>query len=251
MRSVVVIVPVYQPQLSALEAYSLDCSMAALRGRDIVFIGPEGLDIGYYRARYGAIHFRPYPPVCFASIPGYNRLLLSQAFYRHFGDYEFSLICQTDAIALRDELDDWCAKPFDYVGAPWPDGYSLMVNAGRFEGANGKLVRVSVGNGGFSLRRNHKAIALLDEFDVVRNVFLQTGSSEDLFFSVMGSLSNDYLVPNEITASRFSMELRPSLYYAVNGGHMPMGTHAWWKSEPEFWRPRLPGAPLPEPRTPA
>jgi hypothetical protein len=251
MRSVVVIVPVYQPQLSALEAYSLDCSMAALRGRDIVFIGPEGLDIGYYRARYGAIHFRPYPPVCFASIPGYNRLLLSQAFYRDFGDYEFSLICQTDAIALRDELDDWCAKPFDYVGAPWPDGYSLMVNAGRFEGANGKLVRVSVGNGGFSLRRNHKAIALLDEFDVVRNVFLQTGSSEDLFFSVMGSLSNDYLVPNEITASRFSMELRPSLYHAVNGGHMPMGTHAWWKSEPEFWRPRLPGAPLPEPRTPA
>ena len=118
MRSVVVIVPVYQPQLSALEAYSLDCSMAALRGRDIVFIGPEGLDIGYYRARYGAIHFRPYPPVCFASIPGYNRLLLSQAFYRDFSDYEFSLICQTDAIALRDELDDWCAKPFDYVGAP-------------------------------------------------------------------------------------------------------------------------------------
>lgn len=248
MRDVVVIVPVYQASLSPLEAYSLDRSMATLRGRDIVFIGPEGLDLAYYRARYGDLVYRAYPAESFASIPGYNRLLLSQAFYRDFADYEFSLICQTDAIALRDELDDWCSRPFDYVGAPWPDGYSLMVNAGRFEGAHGKLVRVMVGNGGFSLRRNRKAIALLDEFDIVLNVFLQTGSSEDLFFSVMGSLSHDFLVPNEITASRFSMELRPSHYYTVNGGQLPMGTHAWWKSEPEFWRPLLPGAPL-YPRT--
>lgn len=245
MRDVVVIVPVYQASLSPLEAYSLDRSMATLRGRDIVFIGPEGLDLAYYRARYGDIVYRAYPAENFASIPGYNRLLLSQSFYREFSDYAFSLICQTDAIALRDELDDWCARPFDYVGAPWPDGYSLMVNAGRFEGPNGRLVRVTVGNGGFSLRRNQKAIALLDEFEVVLKVFLQTGSSEDLFFSVMGSLSQDFLVPNEITASRFSMELRPSHYHAVNGGRLPMGTHAWWKSEPEFWRPLLPGAPLP------
>jgi hypothetical protein len=245
MRDVVVIVPVYQVSLTPLEAYSLDRSMATLRGRDIVFIGPEGLDLAYYRARYGDLVYRAYPKVNFASIPGYNRLLLSQAFYRDFAGYEFSLICQTDAIALRDELDDWCSKPFDYVGAPWPDGFSLMVNAGPFEGANGKLVRVMVGNGGFSLRRNRKAIALLDEFAAILNVFLQTGSSEDLFFSVMGALSQDFLVPNEITASRFSVELRPSHYYAVNGGHLPMGTHAWWKSEPEFWRPQLPGAPLP------
>lgn len=247
MPAVVVIVPVYQPALNALEAYSLDRSMATLHAREVVFIGPEGLDLSWYRARYGEIVYRAYPAPYFASIPGYNRLLLSQAFYRDFADHEFSLICQTDAIALRDELDDWCARPFDYVGAPWPDGYSLMVNAGQFEGANGKLVRVMVGNGGFSLRRNRKAIALLDEFAVVLNVFLQTGSSEDLFFSVMGSLSQDFLVPNEITASHFSMELRPSHYHAVNGGRLPMGTHAWWKSEPEFWRLRLPGAPLPTP----
>lgn len=241
----VVIVPIYQPVLDGLEAYSLDRSMATLHQREIIFIGPEGLDLAYYRARYGDITYRAYPPVCFASIPGYNRLLLSQAFYQDFIGYEFSLVCQTDAIALRDELDDWCAQPFDYIGAPWPDGYRLMVNAGRFEGAKGKLVHVNVGNGGFSLRRNRKAMALLEEFAVILNVFLQTGSSEDLFFSVMGSLSNDYLVPNEVTASRFSMELRPSFYHAVNGGKLPMGTHAWWKSEPEFWRPLLPGAPLP------
>jgi hypothetical protein len=57
------------------------------------------------------------------------------------------------------------------------------------------------------------------------------------------SLSNDFVIPNEITASRFSMELQPSYYYAVNGGHLPMGGHAWWKYEPQFWRPHLPGMP--------
>lgn len=244
MQQVLVIVPIYQPDLSALEAFSLDMSMATLRHRDVVFVGPQGLDLSYYRTRYGDIHYRAYPPVCFASIPGYNRLLLSRQFYEDCAPYEFSLICQTDAIALRDELDHWCAQPYDYVGAPWPDGYDLLVNAGRFEGRNGKRVHATVGNGGFSLRRNRKAIALLDEFSVITDVFLQTGSSEDLFFSVMGTLSNDFLVPNEIAASRFSMELRPSFYHAVNGGMLPMGTHAWWKSEPEFWRPLLPGAPL-------
>jgi hypothetical protein len=44
---------------------------------------------------------------------------------------------------------------------------------------------VTTGNGDFSLRRNHKSIALLDEFDFVLNVSRQTGFSEDLFVSVV------------------------------------------------------------------
>ena len=240
-NEVVILVPVYLTELNALETYSLDLSMATLKGRDVVFIGPEGLDLSWYRARYGEINFRAYPKESFASIPGYSRLLLSTAFYEGWDEYEFMLICQTDAIMLRDELSDWCAKPFDYVGAPWPDGYELFVNAGPFEGDNGKKVHVTVGNGGLSLRRIGKTLSLLREFPIIVQVFEHTGSSEDLFFGVMGSLSNDFVVPNEVTASRFSMELRPSLYYAVNGGHLPMGTHAWWKGEPDFWRAHLPG----------
>jgi hypothetical protein len=240
-KDVVVLVPVYLTELNEKETYSLDLSMAALKEREVVFIGPEGLDLAWYRARYGEIAYRAYPPECFASIPGYSRLLLSEAFYEGYADYEFVLICQTDAIMLRDELDYWCSQPFDYVGAPWPDGYELFVNAGRLDGEFGKKVHVMVGNGGFSLRRVSKTISLLREHPVPLSVFVHTGSSEDLFFAVMGSLSNDFVVPNEVTASRFAMELRPSLYYGINGGQLPMGTHAWWKSEPEFWRAHLPG----------
>jgi hypothetical protein len=35
------------------------------------------------------------------------------------------------------------------------------------------------------------------------------------------------------------MELKPSYYYAVNGKKLPMGSHAWWKYEPEFWKNAL------------
>jgi hypothetical protein len=157
-------------------------------------------------------------------------------FYERFSNYKFILILQTDAIILRDELDFWCAQPFDYVGAPWPDGYEIFVNLGLFEGEYGKRVKVEVGNGGLSLRRVNKCISLLKEFEAAISVFCSSGSSEDLFFSVMASLSNDFVVPNAITASRFSLELSPSFFFHVNGGQMPMGGHAWWRHEPEFWQ---------------
>lgn len=243
MKNVVVLVPIYKAELDALEHYSLAHSLGALKNRDVFFIGPEGLDLAYYK-QFGDIPFIAFNASNFKSIEGYNRLLLSKAFYERFSDdYEFMLILQTDAILLRDELDEWCLKPFDYVGAPFFFVYELFVNLGVFEGDYGKIARVHVGNGGLSLRRIRKNIALLSEFDIAIGVFDKTGSSEDLFFSVMGSLSVDFILPNEITASLFSMEMRPSYYYAVNGKRLPMGGHAWWKYEPEFWRALLPDMP--------
>jgi hypothetical protein len=239
----IILIPIYQDALSALEHYSVRTSLAALPGRHILFIGPEGLDISYYQERFPGIGFKPYAAEYFASIPGYNRLLLNPAFYEEFAAHEFMLILQTDAVILRDELDAWCALPYDYVGAPWPDGVELFVNLGRFEGDRGRKVRAMVGNGGLSLRRIAKHAALLREFPEAAEYFNRSGSSEDLFFSLMGPLSADFIIPNEITASRFALELRPSFYVAVNGGKLPMGGHAWWKYEPEFWKAALPEPP--------
>ena len=245
LSQLIVLVPIYRPNLDELERFSLDVSFSMLSERDIRFIGPNGLDLTLYAESFPSIPFIGFDDASFASIPDYNRLLLSQDFYRQFAEYEFMLILQTDAIVLRDELNYWCAQPFDYIGAPWPDGYELFVNLGLFEGVYGKRVKVQVGNGGLSLRRISKCISLLNEFDIAISVFSHTGSSEDLFFSVMGALSGDFIIPNEITASRFALELKPSYYVAVNGGKLPMGGHAWWKHEPEFWRKLLVNAPLP------
>lgn len=243
-QQLIILVPIYKADLDADERFSLDASFAALApGRTVRFIGPEGLDIGFYLDRYKDVGFDSFAPEAFASIPGYNRLLLSEEFHARYAAYEFMLILQTDALLLRDELDWWCAQPFDYVGAPWPQQYELMVELDRFVGDKRKHMKVSVGNGGLSLRRIAKCAALFAEFPDATAVFRHTGSSEDLFFAVMGALSYDFLIPNEITASRFSMELKPSYYYAVNGGHLPMGTHAWNKYEPDFWRAHVPYMP--------
>ena len=237
MEKSVIVIPVYKTVLDELESFALDHSLAVLsENRPVFFIAPETLDRSFYSERYPAIRFMLFDNSYFASIAGYNRLLLSRSFYQLYDRYEFMLVLQTDAIILRDDLAFWCAQPFDYIGAPWPDGYELLVNAGRFEGNFGKKVKVFVGNGGLSLRRIEKCLALLEEFKDIVHVFERTGSSEDLFYSVMGALSGDFIIPNEITASRFSVELKPSFYYQANGGHLPMGGHAWWKYELDYWR---------------
>ncbi|MFC7421113.1 DUF5672 family protein [Iodobacter arcticus] len=240
----IVLIPLYKSSLSAIEEYSLDFSLRSLANRQAFFIAPNSLVCDYYRTRYPLLGFVFFADDCFASIAAYNRLLLSSSFYERFANFDFILILQTDAIVLRDDLDIWMSKPFDYIGAPWPDGNELFVNLGRFEGEFGKAIKVYVGNGGLSLRRAHKCIALLNEFPDAIAVFLKTGSSEDLFFSYMGALSADFIIPNEITASLFSMELKPAYYYQVNGGIAPMGGHAWWKYDAAFWKAFLPPSTL-------
>ena len=237
---VVILVPVYKARLAPLEEFSLDVSLNALAGRNVAFIAPNGILRNYYERRYPNIPFIFFEMRYFEDIQGYNKLMLGQDFYERFLDYEFMLILQTDAVVLRDELDFWMDAPFDYVGAPWPAGNELFVNLGRFDGAFGKSVKVHVGNGGLSLRRTRKCLALLLEFVDATKIFLRTGSSEDLFFSFMGVLSEDFILPNEIIASRFSLEVEPRYYIHVNGGRTPMGGHAWWRYDLEFWRELLP-----------
>ncbi|PZP90729.1 MAG: hypothetical protein DI587_37820 [Variovorax paradoxus] len=239
-----ILVPIYQPRLSPIEEFSLDVSVQSLAGRRIDFIGPSDLALDYYRQRYPQLGFIGMAPQCFASIADYNRLLLDPAFYERFAAQGHVLILQTDAVVLRDELDVWCASPYDYLGAPWPEGNELFVNLDRFEGSLGKRMKVHVGNGGLSLRRIDRCAALLREFPQAIQVFCQTGSSEDLFFAFMGALSGGFVLPNEIVASHFALELRPSYYLAINGGRLPMAGHAWWKYEPAFWKALLPPSPV-------
>ncbi len=232
--SVVVLVPIYQPALSDLETYSLDHSLPLIKGRDVRFIGPRDLDLSFYKARYPSVTFDAFEPLDFASIAGYSGLLLSQAFHERYAAFEFMLILQTDAILLRDDLDHWAQLPFDYVGAPWPQGVKVHVNLDSFEGDRGRTVCALVGNGGLSLRRIAKCRALLEEFPQALDMFLRSGSSEDLFFSIMGQLSANFVIPNEQIAARFARELQPSRYHAIDPTP-PMGGHGWWKYDPAYW----------------
>lgn len=239
VNKVIVLVPIYKAVLSELEQFSLDYSLETLSHREVRFIAPVSLDMSAHLARHPGIPVDHYPDNCFASVRDYSRLLMNPRFYAHYAAHEFMLILQTDAIVLRDDLDHWCSQPYDYVGAPWPNGVELEIHVDRFRGGPGQLVSTKVGNGGFSLRRSARCIQLLREFPEALWFFSETGSSEDLFFSVMGQVSSQFSLPDEVEASRFALELKPDEYLAANGGQPPMGGHAWWRYNMPFWTPFL------------
>lgn len=244
MEKVIIIVPIYKEILGMREFFSLDHSLKALSSYSLTFIAPIGLNVSNYADRYNGT-FRFYKPEFFSSVQGYNRLLASEAFYVSFKDVEFLVILQPDVFVFRDDLPRWLDSPFDYVGAPWPNGYDLRIQAGKFAAIpDGKVIKTYVGNGGFSLRRREKCISLIREYPDIANWFVHSGSNEDLFFSIMGSLSSDFVIPNQMMASQFSVELEPEHYFVLNDHTLPMGVHAWEKYNPDFWRAHMP--PWPE-----
>lgn len=142
-HQVLVGIPIYKPETDAAETASLRQVFSVLERHKIVFITHSQLDVGFYQTQFPSASYSFFSPEFFASMDGYNRLLLSRDFYLRFHDQEYLLIYQTDAWVFRDELAYWCRQGFDYVGAPWFDNPDPAVS----------MKMNQVGNGGFSLRR--------------------------------------------------------------------------------------------------
>ncbi|MEY3200919.1 MAG: hypothetical protein RIR70_469 [Pseudomonadota bacterium] len=242
--SVEILIPIHQLHFSPSAEFSVDQTCRVLTGYQTTFFGPAGLDVAYYATRYPHARFRFYAAEFFSSVNSYSRLLVSDFFYAEEHSPDFFLIVQPDVYLFRDDLPQWLDQPYDYVGAPWPQGIEINIQAGKFARVGGKPIKAYVGNGGFSLRRRRKCLNLIREHSDVANWFLQTGSNEDLFFALMGALSNDFILPNQMVASRFSTELMPEHFFTLNDETLPMGTHAFQKHAPDFWRQYIPTWPV-------
>jgi uncharacterized protein DUF5672 len=102
---------------------------------------------GELRGGPSGFELRRFPDHYFVSDIAYSALLVTPEFYEAFVDYRFILIYQLDSLVFADSLLDWCAKGYDYIGAPWFDvdfGAGFSVDFSEHP---------AVGNGGFSLRR--------------------------------------------------------------------------------------------------
>lgn len=143
----VVTIPIYKSKPSKGEEASFRQGLTVLCNHDIVVYTYPELDLSEYEQiateigkTYRTAFFdRNY----FTSVRSYNRLCLERSFYERFTQYKYLLIYQLDAWVFRDELEEWCDKGYDYIGAPLfePDGDSFNDNL------------IGIGNGGFSLRR--------------------------------------------------------------------------------------------------
>lgn len=257
MSKNIVVIPVYKPSLSLDEELSLIQCVRVLSNHIICVVCPSDMDttiyesiISYYQVDH---YFERFEKKFFQGIAGYNLLMLDVDFYKRFVDYNYMLVYQLDAWVFRDELDMWCKKNYDYIGAPW------------IKYIDGNYNFYGVGNGGFSLRRIKHFVDVLNYKGPVRKsnqlklkpslknniykVLYSLGYQntisylkkdptlyEDIFISIF--LSNTKLrahIPEVEEACLFSFEQSPS-YLFSKIKKLPFGCHAWRKFEYDsFW----------------
>ena len=263
MNSVVVVVPIYKSSFTLHEQISFTQCLKVLNRYPIKIIKPISLDIDLLLAGVPNITVETFEDSYFKSVQTYNRLMLSTEFYERFLDYEYMLIYQLDAFVFKDELDEWCSKGYDYIGAPWriERDFSSVTDRLLFslkkqiaiwfnlkdKNRNNQpldvILKMTVGNGGFSLRKVRKML------DIVRNhrpkieqYLAGKGSfyNEDIFFCIeMNRYFKRVRLPHWQEALRFAVEDLPSKAFVLNNHQLPFGCHAWDIHELSFWKPHF------------
>ena len=267
-----VTVPLYRLPLSGDEMISLSRLREILGKHPIYFIVPAGLHVPDAFLQ-GEMIVR-FPDNYFTYPFGYNRLLMTSRFYRCFKQFSHILIYQLDCLVFRDELDDWCSKNYDFIGAPWLDEYrDQAVNAPAWK----------VGNGGFSLRKVSTALKILSTrvkrgsfypmppahfpkqtfiqwfFSNIYNRFKQHlhfwtvedelhnyAENEDRFWAIdVININSRFTKPDVDEAFGFAFEVHPRECLAKTDGRIPFGCHAWWKYDRELWESILTKSALP------
>jgi hypothetical protein len=181
--------------------------------------------------------------------------------YKCFASYDYILIYQLDAWVFKDDLEKWCAKEFTYIGAP-------------FFNDRGEIFPFP-GNGGFSLRHVASFIALLEGncrperwnyafllakipartafYSVVKRILHVVELTfcrfsplwycrlhrehEDFLFAKAFKFMGKEKVPSPYDAAFFAFERFPRKMFALTGGVLPFGCHAFEKYDVAFWRP--------------
>lgn len=248
MSSVISVIPIYKDHLSEAELLSLRHFKTYLANYPSIIVVPEKLIIpkeltGFNYIRLAPAHFR--------SVETYSRLLLARSFYSLFSDYTYILLYQLDALVFSSDLDVWVNKDYDYVGAPLFNSVVGFLSDPKYE-------RISVGNGGLSLRKISSFLRVLDSEESTtghaitmyqslrryahlrRNIWLDHPTAypfnEDGFWSFEAhKYLPEFSKPDWREAAQFSIEKNPRKMFSEIGEQLPFGCHAWEKYDKEFW----------------
>jgi hypothetical protein len=268
-RKVLVLIMAYRESLSELETVSLQQCVNLLKEFPIRIVKPDSTDLKSWPIDLKEISFENFPAAYFKDTGTYSRLLLSKKFYSRFTDFEYILIYQLDAFVFKADLEDWCNKGFDYIGAPWFENFTPNEMEGEF---------IGVGNGGFSLRKVDSHLRVLNTFSFVRKskdnwksrfdkksegnnnrlrnflgwvldhtirnnthwLLNNFPGHEDMFWGLFVAKNLEWFkVPSYEEAAAFAFEMQPHRLFRLNHNQLPFGCHAWWKYDLEFWRPHI------------
>lgn len=279
MEKCSIIIPIYKSELSGLELCSFIRGVEIFKEYPMIIVTHKNLNLSFYyeisckfRVKFIIEYF---DEEYFMSVSGYNKLTFSKSFYQRFTNYEYILIYQTDAYVFRDELQQWCSKGYDYIGAPIFQRLNKNEFSTKVEG---------VGNGGFCLRKPAYCLKILNYpsflpyltpkglykmkklyyqrndikhsiindillcisfvlgiFGVRNNVnyYIKSGKlNEDYLYSIYANLSwIKVSLPKFDEALKFSFEKHPKLLYDLNDKKLPFGCHAFEKNNyNDFWK---------------
>ncbi len=254
MSNCVVIFPIHRT-LNELELSFLENGLDKTKEHKQIIIAPEGLIIDQSFGQLEVLEIKRFAKHCFENINGYNKLLISKDFYSEFILFDYMLIHQPDVYLFKPELDYWCDKNYDYIGAPWfrPDKLNKGSILSFIEKTKQsfKLNKLyssrhnKVGNGGLSLRNIKTALKVLSITPPkLLNQYLNSEGcifNEDIFWSLEAPIIlKEYKIPGWEEALHFAIEFKPSIAYKYLNQNLPFGCHAPLKHEPEFWREYIP-----------
>lgn len=148
--SFAVVIPIYAEKPTKDEKASLLQCKKILGKYPIIVICPDSLDVSEYK--FLTDRYERFSNSSFKSVKTYSSLCLDVNLYKRFQEFDYILIYQPDGWVFKDELEYWCNQGFDYIGAPWFEGFEKADE-------NSKMLQ-EVGNGGMSLRNVKKHIEL-------------------------------------------------------------------------------------------
>ena len=251
-----IIIPFYRKDITKLEMRSFTQVYNLLSNfYPIVIVKPKSLDLSFLLQNFPNLDLKSFEDDFFKNITGYNRLMMSTCFYERFLDCDYILIHQLDAYVFKNELQEWCEKGYDYIGAPWlqkpvyrlpiiKQSLSLLRKFRSISGKKDKsMFYDKVGNGGFSLRKvkSHYDITITHKDRI--DYFLAQKKShfyyEDVFWATEVNKQGDlFRYPSMEEALSFAFDKYPALCYKLNGNKLPFGCHAWYKRKMRsFWKP--------------
>ncbi|SEI90805.1 hypothetical protein SAMN05216327_104506 [Dyadobacter sp. SG02] len=237
---VAVVIPVYQASMTDAEQMSLRQCMKVLGNYPVIVVKPEALDLSAFLQEYPSLTFQSFDNSFFTGVDAYNRLMVSIDFYKTFTAYEYILIYQLDAFVFRDGLKEWCAKGYDYIGAPslhQPEFDKLPAEAAQ-DFANALSTHRVVLNGGLSLRKIPSFLRYLK----IYNIFYPTWKgNEDMLFCQEATRLKPMKIfmnlPEWREALDFAFEKSPAASYELTQHRLPFACHAWERYDPAFWAP--------------
>ena len=257
----VVLIPLYKLALTEAELFSIQLTLLTLKDYPISIACPNALKNEFQALTeswdHPHIQVDSFADKYFGSIAGYNRLLKSKFFYKHYDQYEYMLIAQSDALILSDQLNAWCRTQYSYVGAPFFDGFADPIHPLKF---------IGVGNGGISLRRIPDFVKAASRIRYIPNTRAQAPSSifnayelgrfikhrlifclnlwplfpqvnEDVFWGILIPQHFDFFkVPSPEQAIPFAFDAEPRFLYKQNHHKLPFACHAWERYDHAFWK---------------